>query len=413
MVAHSKFDGRSHVARFAFSTMKWLTHGEEPRGRAWRRWIFDGTATIISVAVATPYVFYDDRHSIAAAMIALVAVHAPLILRRIHPVPVFIWVFLAALAAVLWNDHVIAGLGVLIALYTVAATQPRRTASAAAVLVESVALFATLSSSSESRLVDALLLSSLVGFATGLGIHSWTRRAYLGELIARAAHLEIERDQHGALAAAAERDRISREMHDIVAHHLTVMVALSDGAAAATASSSERGIDVMRAVSATGRSALADTRRLLGGLHLQRVSASVDYSLSADRTDLEALIERVCNAGVSTTLRVDGKAFAATDPIGLAVFRVVQEALTNALKHGGSGARADVDIRYSSERVDVSVRDDGAGDRSKATAVSGIGLIGMRERVVAHGGTLTAGPKTTGGWAVVATLYPGERTGTQ
>ncbi|MDQ0279971.1 MULTISPECIES: sensor histidine kinase [Nocardiaceae] len=391
--------------------MTWLVRGERSVGRPWRRWIFDGTATMVAFAVASPYVFYDDRHNVAPAMIALVAVHAPLLLRRVYPVPVFAWVFVAASAAVLWNDHVIGGLGVLVALYTVVATQPRRTASAATALVEVAALSAALTSSSESRTVDALLLSGLVGLATGLGIHSWTRRAYLAELISRAVHLEIERDQQGALAAAAERDRISREMHDIVAHHLTVMVALSDGAAAATASSPERGIEVMRVVSETGRSALADTRRLLGVLHRQRDSALDGCNPTPVRADLESLIERVCNAGVPTTLTVSGAGSEATRPMHLAVFRIVQEALTNTLKHGGSGTCAEVDVRYGPEAVDVSVRDNGAGVRAKATDGSGIGLIGMRERALVHGGTFTAGPHPTGGWAVAATLYVGDAVG--
>ena len=159
-----------------------------------------------------------------------------------------------------------------------------------------------------------------------------TRRAYLAELHDRAERLERERDQQGALAAAAERARIAREMHDIVAHNLTVMVTLSEAAIAASAASPERATDVMRKVSATGRRALADTRRLLGVL---RRSPGEDLQPVPGLAQLDMLIEQVRSAGLDTTLEIRGAAPDVPAGVQLTAYRLVQEALTNTLKHGG------------------------------------------------------------------------------
>ncbi|NMM91255.1 hypothetical protein B2J88_44310 [Rhodococcus sp. SRB_17] len=385
--------------------MNYLTPGEELAGRPLVRWVFDSAVALIAVAVASPYVFYDDEHSLAAAIPVLLVIHAPLVLRRIYPVPVFVCVLVTAVVAGLWNDHIIAGLGLLIALYTVVATQPRRTGLAAAAAVELVMIFAALKNASDTWWYDTLLLSSFVGAATGLGLYASTRRAYLVELLARAAHLELERDQQGALAAAAERNRISREMHDIVAHHLSVMVALSDGAVAATTSSPEKGMEVMRTVSATGRLALADTRRLLGVLRRQQDPVADALTPTPGLIELDNLIELVRSAGIVTTLHVDGAVPVLAQGIQLTVYRLIQEALTNTLKHGGPGTRAIVKIQYTPRQLVVSVEDNGAGIPEPVTGDSGAGLIGMRERVLAYGGSVTAGPVASGGWTVTANLY--------
>jgi signal transduction histidine kinase len=191
---------------------------------------------------------------------------APLVVRRIWPIPVFGWVVAAAIPAALWNRHLVDGLALLIALYTVAALRPRRDAVACAGLLELTAVVGLVLFAGGGWWTDAIFLSGMIAAALGLGLYTATRRAYLAELHDRAERLQRERDQQGALAAAAERARIAREMHDIVAHHLTVMVTLSDAAIAVSASSPERATDVMRRVSSTGRRALADTRRLLGVL---------------------------------------------------------------------------------------------------------------------------------------------------
>jgi signal transduction histidine kinase len=326
-------------------------------------------------------------------------------------------VLAASLAIAIASDHHTAnGLALLIALYTVATMRPRREALACAAVYELYIVAFTIWLEGSSWWYPAIFLSGLVGAALGLGLYSATRLAYLAELRDRAARLERERDQQGALAAAAERARIAREMHDIVAHHLTVMVTLSDAAIAVSDSSpqsSERATAVMRRVSATGRTALADTRRLLGVL---RASPGEDAAESRqpvpDLAQLDALIEQVRIAGLDTTLEVSGESPDVPAGVQLTVYRLVQEALTNTLKHGGPGARATVRLRFQPGELLVDIDDDRAGASPgttppspvRATSTAGSGLVGMRERARAYGGDVQAGPRQPGGWTVSARL---------
>jgi signal transduction histidine kinase len=335
----------------------------------------------------------------------VVVLVAPLVLRRVFPVPVLIWLLAASVATGMWNDHVIPGLALLVALYTIASLQPRRVAVAAAALIELVVLAAAIHRNGVAFWYDSIFLSGLVGAALGLGLYAGTRRAYLAELHDRAERLERERDQQGALAAAAERSRITREMHDVVAHHLTVMVALSDGAIAATAASPERGIEVMRTVSATGRRALSDTRRLLGVLRDNKGDDRREaLQPMPGLADLDELLERIRAAGLPVSFEVHGARSDVPAGIQLTVYRLVQEALTNTLKHGGPDARASVRMHYLSGELRLDVIDDGAGLAAPSPVGVGGGLTGMRERVLAFGGDLQAGPGRPSGWRVSARL---------
>jgi signal transduction histidine kinase len=385
--------------------MRHLRSVDQPADRSVVRWVVDIVVVVLAFAASLPNLFRDGDHPPALAVPVLVAVAAPLIVRRIYPLPVFGWVLLTAAGAGLWNKHVIVGPAVLIALYTVAATRPRRDALGAAAAVELVIIAATIKEAGSSWWYDSIFVSGLVGAALGLGLYTATRRAYLAELQERAVRLEYERDQQGALAAAAERARIAREMHDIVAHHLTVMVALSDGAVAATAASPERGIEVMRTVSATGRRALFDTRRLLGVL---RQGSSEDphdiLHPVPDLAELDVLLERVRAAGLPATLEVHGSPQDVPAGVQLTVYRLVQEALTNTLKHGGPEAHASVRLRYLRGELRVDVDDDGAGASASAPVGVGGGLSGMQERIHAYGGDVHSGPGRSGGWHVSARL---------
>jgi signal transduction histidine kinase len=327
------------------------------------------------------------------------------VVRRIWPIPVFGWILAAGMAVVFWNQDLVAGPALLVALYTVAALQPRRAALACAGVLELAVVAALLRYAGSDWWYAAIFLSGLIAAALGLGLYSGTRRAYLAELRDRADRLERERDQQAALAVAAERARIAREMHDIVAHHLTVMVTLSEAAVAASASSPERATDVMRSVSDTGRRALADTRRVLGVLR-QRPDQGPSDTLQPvpDLTQLDTLIEQVRSAGLDTTLEIHGQVPDVPAGVQLTAYRLVQEALTNTLKHGGPGARATVRLHYLPDELLVDIDDDGAGATAPATAGVGSGLLGMRERVHAYGGDVQAGPRRPGGWRVSARL---------
>jgi signal transduction histidine kinase len=386
--------------------MRMLRPAGYPANRAAGRWVFDVLVTLLAAASALPNLFHDDPHRPGVAVFVVLALMvAPLLVRRIWPVPVFGWVVAAAIAAVLWDRHLVDGLALLIALYTVAALRPRRDALACAGLLELAVVVGLLLFAGSDWWFDAIFLSGMIAAALGLGLYSATRRAYLAELHDRAERLERERDQQGALAAAAERARIAREMHDIVAHHLTVMVTLSDAAIAVSASSPERAADVMRRVSATGRRALADTRRLLGVLR-QRPGQDPGEAFQPvpDLAQLDTLIEQVRSAGLDTTLEISGEAPEVPAGVQLTVYRLVQEALTNTLKHGGTDARALVRLHYLPGELRVDIDDDGAGAAAPAPASAGRGLAGMRERVHAYGGDVQAGPRQPGGWKVSARL---------
>jgi len=376
---------------------------ERPAGRKATSWVFDALVTMAAVVTALPYILENTGARRVPAIVVLIVLVAPLLVRRIWPVTVFGWVLLISVGAGLWSKFEMAGLAVFIVLYTVAALRPRRDALTAAALVELAVTAAAVRASGGHWWYGTIYLTGLVAAALGLGLYSATRRAYLAELRDRAERLERERDQEGALAAAAERARIAREMHDIVAHHLTVMVALSDGAIAASAASPERAVEVMRSVSATGRRALADTRRLLGVLR-EPVGEDAPDNLQPvpNLTDLDALIAQVRAAGLATTLRVHGTAPDVPVGVQLTVYRLIQEALTNTLKHAGPAAQASVNLYYLPGELRVDVQDDGAGNSGGNSG--GNGLAGMRERVHAYGGDIQAGPRTPSGWQITAKL---------
>ena len=387
--------------------MRLLRPVEYPANRPAGRWVFDVLVTVVAAALSLPNLYQAGAHHRpgAAAFVVLALMVAPLVVRRIWPIPVFGWILVTQIAAVSWDRHLVAGAALLIALYTVARLQSRRDALACAGVLELTVLTALPLLAGGGWWHDLIFLSGLIAAALGLGLYTGTRRAYLAELRDRADRLERERDQQAALAAAAERTRIAREMHDIVAHHLTVMITLSEAAIAASASSPERANDVMRSVADTGRRALADTRRLLGVLR-QRPGQEAAGALQPvpDLTQLDRLIEQVRSAGLDTTLEIRGQPPDVPAGVQLTVYRLVQEALTNTLKHGGPGARASVRLSYLPGELLVDIDDDGAGLTAPATAGTGGGLLGMRERVHAYDGDVRAGPRQPGGWQVSARL---------
>jgi signal transduction histidine kinase len=341
------------------------------------------------------------------SFLCLLAVHAPLTWRRRWPVPVFWAVFgLAVLVAVavevrlegFYPESVIA-----VALYTVARYGPRRQLVPIVVAIgvpAVVALFWNGPNWTVAGFIGSALAATIL-----LGLMVRTREAYLAELEERALRLERERDQRARLAVAAERARIARDVHDIVAHNIAVMVALADGAAFAAATSPERATDAMRHVSTTGRQALAEMRRLLGPLR----DADDGRAPQPGLDDLDDLIARVRAAGVRVAVTREGTPGDWGPGAGLAVYRIVQEALTNVLKHGGPRAAAEVRLRYEDGGVEVEVSDDGS-PIAEARPGDGQGVTGMAERAAAYGGDVEAGPRADGpGWRVRARLRPDTR----
>jgi signal transduction histidine kinase len=227
---------------------------------------------------------------------------------------------------------------------------------------------------------------------------------YLAWMDERARRLEVERDQQAVIAAAAERTRIARELHDIVSHSLSVVITLADAAAVVGRADPDRGVEAMAEVSEVGRSALSDMRAMFGVLRESEPPPGLEPQPGV--AGLGALAERIRATGLAVDLVIEGAPFPLGAAAGLTVYRIVQEALTNTIRHA-CASRASVTIGYDAPLVHVRVGDDGtACPPPGAGAQRGHGIDGMRERAALHEGSLLAGPAPSGGWAVSATLRP-------
>jgi signal transduction histidine kinase len=337
----------------------------------------------------------------ARAVLCSVALSVPLLARRRAPFPVF--VLLAGVAFGQWLAGVatLSDVALLVALYTVALHESRTRTAAAAAILE---LGAVLAATKDGGVREFIGLSALSVAAGVLGRSLRHRRALVASLEDRAARLELERDQQGQIAAAAERARIARELHDIVAHNLTVMTALADGAVFAAERRPAQATAAMETVSATGRQALAEMRRLLGVLREDEGATLVPQP---GVPQIDQLVEQVRAAGLPVTLEVAGDGAALPAGAQLTVFRLVQEALTNTLKHAGASAAARVRLAYGVDAVEVEVTDSGTA-QAPAAPRGGRGLEGMRERASVYAGTVEAGPRANGGWRVHALLLLGQ-----
>jgi signal transduction histidine kinase len=382
---------------------------EDPETRSPRSWAFDiGCAVVAGAASLARFSFGQTAHpahlSLPASLIVAVLTAGALPLRRVWPGPVFLWTLVAAAVLAQWPAHgTLFPVALAIALYTVAVTMRRAEALAAAVLAAGVVVLVVAQDGTHNW---GLAITDAVGFAGAVllvGLYVGTRRAYLAELRDRAQRLERERDASSALAAAEERARIAREMHDSVAHHLTVIVALSDGALRAVTRSPAEACDAIQDVSGTARQALAETRRLLGVLRAG--SGQESRQPLPGLADLDDLVARVRAAGLPVRYERTGAAADLPTGVQLAVFRLVQEALTNTMKHAGPRASAAVRLQVSPGEVRVDVEDDGTGGTAEPGAAGG-GLTGMRERIKAFGGELDCGPRDPRGWRVTARLHP-------
>jgi signal transduction histidine kinase len=294
---------------------------------------------------------------------------------------------------------------VLIALYTLASRGPLRVLGwAVALALVEVTLAVWVLADVASPVQGMFFLLGTVTAATALGLTVRTRRMYVASLEDRAHRLEVERDQRERLTSAAERTRIAREMHDILGHNLSVMVTLADGAATLAANRNESSTEALRILADTGRQAMGELRRVLGVL---REEERDPRSLSPQPGigDLDALLSRVRAAGLPVAYRTSGDLDGLGGGMQLAVYRIVQEALTNTLKHAGPGATADVALSNEAGRVHVRVADTGATATAGPPEEPGHGLVGIRQRAALYGGDVHIGPREHGpGWIVDAVL---------
>lgn len=329
------------------------------------------------------------------AVVLYAAFVLPLPWRRRHPTPVFAASAAVCLLQLVLDVQLAASVALLVALHAVAAHDTRTRAWIAAGVTAVLVVLAVLRwAPPDARYVAVLLLSGVAAAPFVAGRAARTQRAYLWALEERAGRLERERDQQGQIAAAAERTRIAGELHDVVAHHVSVMVTLAEGARLTASRDAATAAQAMGQVSATGRLALGELRRMLGVL--DRGDAELSPQPGID--DIGGLLDGVRATGLPVAFVQSGTPTPLPAGAALVVYRVVQEALTNTLKHARSASGARVELAYAARQVDLTVTDDGAPP--PAATSRGFGVVGMRERAAAYGGTLAAGPIAKGGWRV-------------
>ena len=343
------------------------------------------------------------RDPSALGVVLALAASVPLAWRRRWPFSTFFVVAMSAMAyEVVGFATVVAPFGLLVALYTVGAHCPRHRSRLAALITAAGLAVVLLTARWEVN--AASIGSNVIIFATVwlIGDNLRTRRAYVASLRDRAERAERTRAAEAQRAVAEERTRIARELHDVVAHSMSVMVVQAGAARRVLDRSPGQAAEALEAIEATGRQALTEMRRLLGVLRDDSEVTGIRVP-QPSMAELRALVEQFADAGLPVTLAVEGQERELPAGVGLSAYRIVQEGLTNALKHAGPAAAVEVRVRYEDDDVVVEVLDDGRGAVA-ASRTAGHGLVGMRERVDVCGGELRTGPRAGGGYAVRARL---------
>ena len=347
---------------------------------------------LVAILLAVTIVATLHRGDPALAVVLGTLETLPLLWRRRWPVAVVVVVTALALAIVAL-DYWLFPFQLAVALYTLAASSDSRSARAtgiASIAVMTIALAASgyaAFGDSTARVVF-LIAAWLLGDSIG------SRRAYVREIEEKAKRLEREREVEAQRAVAEEQARIARELHDVVAHALTVIVVQAAAADDVFDVEPSRAREPIRAIEAASRAALGDLRRVLGVLQ-----KGADYEPQPGLARLDGLVEQVRATGLDVALEVEGPARPLPTAVDLSAYRIVQEALTNTLKHAGA-AHATVRVSYG-DTLRLEIRDDGAG---ASNGSGGSGLIGMQERVAMLGGRVDAGARPEGGYLVSAQI---------
>ena len=388
----------------------------------------------IAVAVGVPVLVLATDLTTSQSGVGPVSVSLAMLIaliwRRTRPVASAVAVYGIALLHLLEGMVLVlpADLLVLVALSSVTVHGPvwaYRTALASTFVGAGllVCVMALLQDDPAGALANGIVVCLLGSTVFALALVRRSRREALESLRDRARRLEVERDQGAQIATAAERSRIAREMHDIVAHSLSVIIAQADGGRYAAAQDPAAATRSLVTIGETGRAALADMRRLLGVLRPEvstdggRAGAApgtvvrpgADGTAVADLVpqpavgDIEQLVEQVRAAGVRVSLVRMGMARTLPPGTGLTVYRITQESLTNILKHAGPSPTATVLVQWAAAQLVVEVSDDGRGAAATGDG-AGQGVLGMRERAAMLGGSLTVGPRPGGGYRVRAEI---------
>ncbi|MET8522066.1 histidine kinase [Nocardioides sp. NPDC004968] len=403
-----------------------------PRGRWWFDVLLAGTLFLIIPFYAVQALLdggaaqdvSSTNHFVDLGLV--VAQVVPLLWRRRHPVIVYAVVAAACGLQVLLLDYpLVSQVAYPIAVYSVARyASPRWGLAALAVGLFGAGLGAhdwlsavdtapNIEVHDEPEGIDwssyisiSLSLATFPVAAWALGALARTRTAYVDSLIQRNEQLRREAEQRAVLGATQERARIAREMHDVVAHGLSVIVVQADGARYAAEQDPALAPKALETVAQTAREALAEMRQLLGLLRDGDALTRPQPRLG----DIATLIEETRAGGMELAANLPEPGLAVPEGVALTAFRVVQESLSNVRKHAGPGAAARVTVTADDGGLTIEVTDDGRGAAADATAqpgglgLIGLGLIGMDERISAHNGTLETGPASGGGFRVYARL---------
>ena len=349
-------------------------------------------------------VFSREADALHTLLTVLTAV--PLALRRVYPAAAFFATLIPWMVdRTLDYPQSLTAFAVFIMFYTIGAELPRRTAfliagtTAAVLLLWTSVGVAFLESVTRASLLSTMI-STVTPLLLGREIHE--RRRRVDALRERAERAEQEREEKAQRAVADERARIARELHDVVAHQMTVMTLQAEGARRIAAGSDPRVVEALETISEAGHGALAEMRRMVSLLRGPEDESETEPLPTL--ANLGLLVEKVRAAGMPVDVEVKGEARPLSEAKELSAYRVVQESLTNAARHGGPGVSAIVTLDYGKDRLDVQVLDDGRGASATGDTQGGHGIVGMRERIAVIGGEFDAGPKSGGGYRVYASI---------
>jgi len=336
----------------------------------------------------------------------IILMTVPLVLRRVYPTPVF-FVILAAwvVERALNYPETLAWTGLVIAFYTIGAELSRRSSlriggiTALFILGGTGMGVATLETISGVSLVTTMIIT-VTPLLVGREIREQRRR--VDDMRERVERAERDREEKAYRAVADERTRIARELHDVVAHQMTVMTLQADGARRIADGSDPRVVQALETISDAGHSALTEMRRMVGLLRTPEEASETEPLPRL--AEVEQLVEKVKAAGVPVDLEVEGDVRRLTDGTELSAYRIVQESLTNSVRHGGPDVTATVAIEYKEDHLDLHILDDGRGASAESGDEVGHGIVGMRERITVLGGEFSAGPRTGGGYEVHAII---------
>ncbi|MFI7687511.1 sensor histidine kinase [Nonomuraea sp. NPDC049655] len=380
--------------------------------RRWGRWwrglpvmVADSLLAGVSTALAVTQAALSAHDPVVLAYLLAVLTSAPLVLRRRHPI---------AVLAVITAGLIGCGLAgypngfqappVLVSLYTVAAyrREGHRDGVLALVLMAGILVPDLIRSGLTFAIVKSLVENAIqLGAAWAIGEGVRSRRLRHQDLIEHARHLEIEREEKALRAVAEERVRIARELHDVVAHHLSVVSIQSGAGGRLIDAEPDAAREAFTAIAATTREALAELRNMLSVLRLTSDTGEDSYAPQPGLAQLDTLLERSRLSGLSIRRETSGQARPLPPGVDRCLYRITQESLTNVLKHA---PHADVTLTLTYQPAAVTLQVGNSGSATTGHSADGHGLIGMRERATLYGGTLTAGPRTDGGFTVTAHL---------